>query len=359
MGKKSRDISEKTRRIHESSRENDGFFSTFFLRKISRFITYLLVETRITPNAITLFSIVLGFSAAYSAASKFYLLGGFLLLLSLIFDCVDGEVARYKEMFSPLGAWLDALSDRVKEFVYIFALLWSVNKVQCWNIGITIVILQTTRHLSDYNFARLQKNFEDQLPKPRRLGFIYWMKKAIHLPIGERWLMLAVLPIFLSIFSSLRIILIFGVLSFMYAWLTRLRRMHSWKQAESDAKFISKQSDTLLSIKIMGRKSAWTIPSVLRLMEFLAFVALLNISPLLKYLLLMTIAFWHYANLYDSLQNREPVFGKAGLRMAGRISLCFIAVVTGFASEMAIFLTIYLAALLLLRGGHNVAKGTK
>ena len=145
----------------------------------------------------------------------------------------------------------------------------------------------------------------------------------------------------------------------MYAWLTRLRRMHSWKQAESDAKFISKQSDTLLSIKIMGRKSAWTIPSVLRLMEFLAFVALLNISPLLKYLLLMTIAFWHYANLYDSLQNREPVFGKAGLRMAGRISLCFFAVVTGFASEMAIFLTIYLAALLLLRGGHNVAKGAK
>ena len=130
MGKKSRDISEKTRRIHESSRENDGFFSTFFLRKISRLITYSLVETRITPNAITLFSIVLGFSAAYSAASKFYLLGGFLLLLSLIFDCVDGEVARYKDVFSPFGAWLDALSDRVKEFVYIFALLWSVNKVQ-------------------------------------------------------------------------------------------------------------------------------------------------------------------------------------------------------------------------------------
>ena len=280
-------------------------------------------------------------------------------MLSLIFDCVDGEVARYKEMFSPLGAWLDALSDRVKEFVYIFALLWSVNEAQCWNLGILIVILQTTRHLSDYNFAHLQKNFENQLSKPRSVGFIYWIKKIFHLPIGERWLMLAVLPIFLSIFSSLRIILIVGVLSYTYAWLTRFRRMRSWKQNQSDAKFLSNQSDTLLPIKIMGSKSAWIIPSVLRLMEFLAFVAFLDISQLLKYLLLMTIAFWHYANLYDSLQNREPVFGKAGLRMAGRISLCFIAVVTGFASEMAIFLTIYLAALLLIRGGHNVAKGAK
>ena len=42
--------------------------------------------------------------------------GALLLQLSLVVDCVDGEVARYTRAFSSLGAWLDASTDRVKEY---------------------------------------------------------------------------------------------------------------------------------------------------------------------------------------------------------------------------------------------------
>ena len=43
--------------------------------------------------------------------------GAVLLYLSFVLDCVDGQLARYTRAFSPLGAWLDATFDRVKEYV--------------------------------------------------------------------------------------------------------------------------------------------------------------------------------------------------------------------------------------------------
>jgi hypothetical protein len=51
--------------------------------------------------------------------------------------------------------------------------------------------------------------------------------------------------------------------------------------------------------------------------------------------------------------------GAGGLRVAGRISLCFIAQLFGLEAEVSLFLSLYLLALILLRGGHNVSGGKK
>ena len=46
--------------------------------------------------------------------------GGVLIYFAFVFDCVDGQVARYARKFGVLGAWLDATFDRFKEYV-VFA----------------------------------------------------------------------------------------------------------------------------------------------------------------------------------------------------------------------------------------------
>ena len=46
--------------------------------------------------------------------------GAVLLQLAFTFDCVDGQLARYTRQFSKLGAWLDSIFDRTKEYV-VFA----------------------------------------------------------------------------------------------------------------------------------------------------------------------------------------------------------------------------------------------
>lgn len=360
MAKEPREVNEKSLRLQAASREDDGFFSTFILRKISRRITSFLVEKNVTPNTVTLFSLIIGFISAYAASQGRYLIGGLLLLLSLIFDCVDGEIARYKSEFSALGAWLDALSDRFKEFIYIFALIYSIDSDKAWWSGIVIIMLQTVRHLSDYNFARLQKCYEESAKPSSREGGIYWVKKIIHLPIGERWLLLATLPLFLSLENTLRIIIWLGVISFSYALLTRFRRMLIWKSSGQPTDFLNLQRDSFLPINLSRSKVAWIFPSLLRAIEFLSLLVITSkVSPSLKFILIGAVALWHYTNLYDALQGRTLYMGAAGLRIAGRVTLCFAAQLLGLEVEVAIFLSIYLLSLIALRGGHNVSGRAK
>ena len=112
-------------RLSMANRANDGFFSVFFLRKFSKILTWIAVKVGATPNQVTLISFAIGLYSAYcfSQASFWSIfLGAILLQLSIIVDCVDGELARYTRKFSQLGAWLDAVTDRVKEYMVFMGL---------------------------------------------------------------------------------------------------------------------------------------------------------------------------------------------------------------------------------------------
>ena len=357
MGNPSPEMSDKNLQLRAAARSDDGFFSTFVLRKISRLFTSALVETRIKPNTITVISVMFGFLAAYIASQGKYLISGLAFLFSLVLDCVDGEVARYKKEFSKLGAWLDALSDRVKEYAYVAGLIYSATDESNWWLGIAVVVLQTTRHLSDYNFVRLQNLYERERVLQSRSGLLYWLKKIIHLPIGERWLLLALLPLFLSITNVLMVTLYLGIISFSYVVLGRIRRFSRWQSKNVDGQFLIGQRDTWLPIRISASRISWSIPSILRLFEFGALLIIpLEISNSSRFLLVTSIALWHYANLYDALQDRNPTLGRTGLRISGRVGLVLLAYLLGVDNQIATLLAIYLLVLILIRGGHNVRK---
>lgn len=102
----------------------DGLLAALFYRKISRIITSKLVSTPLTPNQVTVMSIVLGLlSSALIAAGNYPLeiLGVIVLQISLLLDVVDGDLARAKDMKSAWGHNLDILSDRFTDSVLIIA----------------------------------------------------------------------------------------------------------------------------------------------------------------------------------------------------------------------------------------------
>jgi phosphatidylglycerophosphate synthase len=85
-------------------------------RKGSLYITWLMVQTPITPNQITSLWIVVGIGGACLLATGQYLLsliGALLYLLVLVLDDVDGEVARYKNTKSLLGIYLDLIGHNI------------------------------------------------------------------------------------------------------------------------------------------------------------------------------------------------------------------------------------------------------
>ncbi len=100
------------------SRSADYPITQFLINPISNRIAWLLQDSRITPNQVTLISLSLGLLAGacfFLGSHVWLILGAFLVFASHVLDCVDGDLARVKETSSPFGAVLDPICDRVIE----------------------------------------------------------------------------------------------------------------------------------------------------------------------------------------------------------------------------------------------------
>lgn len=83
-----------------------------YMRRLSPYVTRVLIATPLTPNAVTALMIASGLLAALSLTLPGLLgaAGAFALIqLQLLFDCCDGEVARWRGRFSPKGLYLDRI----------------------------------------------------------------------------------------------------------------------------------------------------------------------------------------------------------------------------------------------------------
>ena len=92
---------------------------------IAKQIVHLLKNTRITPNQVTYFSVLLGFASGYAfsfASPASLILGGFLLEATLVLDCVDGQLARAKGTASEWGRLIDGIAGY---FAYL-AVIWGL-----------------------------------------------------------------------------------------------------------------------------------------------------------------------------------------------------------------------------------------
>src|SRR4029079_11198623 len=82
--------------------------------------------------------------------------------------CVDGQLARYTRTFSKLGAWLDSIFDRSKEYVCFagLAIGASANCDPVWGLACAAIILQTARHFSDFSFGAGQTRLIGDIEQP-------------------------------------------------------------------------------------------------------------------------------------------------------------------------------------------------
>jgi len=112
--------------IKQLNKEKRGVFETLIHRHFSIRITSILLYTKIDPNLITLFSLILALISAvfyFKADYISLIIGSIFLNLSYIFDCVDGELARYKKLNSEFGAWWDSVCDRISEYAVFTGLI--------------------------------------------------------------------------------------------------------------------------------------------------------------------------------------------------------------------------------------------
>lgn len=97
-------------------RTGDGWFTRVVDRRFSRFLTRRLLPTGISPNQVTIVSIVIGIIGGCCFATGMpgiAAIGALLFLASTIVDGCDGEIARLTFRESAFGARLDILGDNL------------------------------------------------------------------------------------------------------------------------------------------------------------------------------------------------------------------------------------------------------
>jgi hypothetical protein len=166
-----RDYDEDKVLLDSAVKASDGFFTTFFVSTYSRYLARWAARRGFTPNQVTTVSLLVGFLAAagFATGERWGLVAGAILLqAAFTTDCVDGQLARYTRTFSKLGAWLDSIFDRTKEYACFAGLAIGASRAgdPVWTLACVAITLQTARHFSDFSFGAGQSRLIGDIEQP-------------------------------------------------------------------------------------------------------------------------------------------------------------------------------------------------
>ena len=83
-----------------------------------------LIESRLTPNAISMTGLVLNLAAAVLILEDLFVLGALAFIIGSVMDTLDGRYSRMSGKGTPFGAFLDSTLDRIEEGIVLAAVCW-------------------------------------------------------------------------------------------------------------------------------------------------------------------------------------------------------------------------------------------
>lgn len=120
-------------RLNHCAKRPIDIWTNYIYYTLSLRLVYTIRKVQaISPNGITLFSLLLALIGCFffSRGTRAEVLWGLLFLqVSYVFDCADGQLARFRQQYSPIGGWLDQVADRIKEFASYFTLAYGYTRV--------------------------------------------------------------------------------------------------------------------------------------------------------------------------------------------------------------------------------------
>lgn len=113
------------RLLRTTGKPTDGFVARTLNRPISRLLSGWLVQTRVTPNQVSVLVLTVLLLTAWMLSRgtpQGFVIGMLLFHLASVLDGCDGEIARAKFLESRLGAWLDTSVDLLGNCLLVLAL---------------------------------------------------------------------------------------------------------------------------------------------------------------------------------------------------------------------------------------------
>jgi CDP-diacylglycerol---glycerol-3-phosphate 3-phosphatidyltransferase len=122
-----------------------------------------LIESRLTPNAISLTGFFLCLVSAAFVLQGWWIAGGIAFIVGSVCDTLDGRYSRMSGKASPFGAFLDSTLDRVEEGVVLAAVAYQFSRddditvIASGDIAVIVVVVAVIASLMvSYTRARAE-----------------------------------------------------------------------------------------------------------------------------------------------------------------------------------------------------------
>jgi CDP-diacylglycerol--glycerol-3-phosphate 3-phosphatidyltransferase len=144
-------IEQRTRRVRGNGRS--GPVTAAEMRAMAR---NRLIESRLTPNAISLTGLVGNVIAAVLILEHHFVLAGVAFIVGSICDTLDGRYSRMSGKGTPFGAFLDSTLDRIEEGVVLAAVAaWFAQQGDDLAVGATVLTVVGS-YMVSYTRARAE-----------------------------------------------------------------------------------------------------------------------------------------------------------------------------------------------------------
>ncbi len=115
-----------------------------------------LIESRLTPNAISLTGFVLCVVAAVLIFMDYYFLGGIAFIVGSVCDTLDGRYSRMSGKGSSFGAFLDSTLDRMEEGIVLTAVAFQFSQAGNDTAVAAVVVAVLASLMVSYTRARAE-----------------------------------------------------------------------------------------------------------------------------------------------------------------------------------------------------------
>ena len=115
-----------------------------------------LIQSRLTPNAISLTGFFLCLVSAGLILKGWWIAGGIAFIVGSVCDTLDGRYSRMSGKASPFGAFLDSTLDRVEEGVVLAAVAANFAEVRDEGAVAAVVVAVLASLMVSYTRARAE-----------------------------------------------------------------------------------------------------------------------------------------------------------------------------------------------------------
>jgi len=145
------ELGQRTRRTRANGR--GGALTGAEMRELAR---SRLIESRLTPNAISLTGLLGNLVAAALILEEHFVLAGVAFVLGSLCDMFDGRYSRMSGKGTPFGAFLDSTLDRIEEGIVLAAVaVWFAKSSNDLAVGATVLTVVGS-YMVSYTRARAE-----------------------------------------------------------------------------------------------------------------------------------------------------------------------------------------------------------